>query len=109
MPASIARSLLVVALLLLPHATHADPARGLDGVQREAPTRAAAVAEVDRMKVGAVNHWSPARFQERLSLGLGWVIPRRVYDADGRLLAERSLLFGGRDIERPGFYLALRF
>jgi len=69
----------------------------------------AAVAESERIQVGAARHWTPARFQERVSLGLGWSIPQRLFDADGRLLTERSLLFRGRDLERAGLYLALRF
>jgi hypothetical protein len=85
--------------MLLPLAAAADPPHA-------AP---AAPAEVDRFHVGADTHWSPRRFEERFALGLGWRVPRRWYDADGVLLTERSLLHPGRDLERPGLYLALKF
>jgi hypothetical protein len=64
---------------------------------------------VDRFAVGAETHWRPGTFDDRLGLGLGWRVPQRWYDADGMLLTERSLLHPGRDLERPGLYLALRF
>ena len=93
---------LILALLLIPQLAFADPAQGFRGAFAEA-------ASAGRIQVGAAQHWSPARFQNRLSLGLGWSVPRRLYDADGQLLTERSLLFPGRDLERTGLYLALRF
>ena len=93
---------LVLALSLLPELAFADPAGA--GTGAGAPGASAL-----RIQVGAAQHWSPARFRDRLALGLGWSIPRRLYDADGQLLTERSLLFPGRDLERTGFYLALRF
>jgi hypothetical protein len=95
---------LVLAVVMQPTVASADPPR---------PTgpkwAASSVAAVDRFQVGADTHWTPARFEERLGLGLGWRVPRRWYDADGALLTERSLFDPGRDLERPGLYLALRF
>jgi hypothetical protein len=49
------------------------------------------------------------RLGRRLGLGVGWTLPQRWYDADGQLLTERALLVPGDDLERSGFYLALRF
>ena len=94
----------LVVVILLPELAVADPARG----PRTAPG-AAASSDVDRFHVGAETHWSLGGFADRVALGLGWRVPRRWYDADGALLTERSLLHPGRDLERPGFYLALRF
>jgi hypothetical protein len=94
----------LVVLSLTPGLAGADPAHGL------ASGPAPAVApEVDRFHVGAETHWSADAFDDRVGLGLGWRVPRRWYDADGALLTERSLLHPGRDLERPGLYLALRF
>jgi hypothetical protein len=93
---------LILALLLIPELAFADPAGELTGP-------GAPAVSFGRIQVGAAEHWSPARFQDRVSLGLGWSVPRRLYDAHGRLLNERSLLFPGRDLERTGLYLALRF
>ena len=94
----------MLAVLLRPDVAFADPPRAA-----EPPWAAGLAAQVDRFHVGADTHWSPARFAERLGLGLGWRVPRRWYDADGALLTERSLLHPGRDLERSGFYLALKF
>jgi hypothetical protein len=91
---------LVLAVALLPDVALADPPR---------PSEAGVGAAVDRFHVGADTHWTPDRFADRLGLGLGWRVPRRWYDADGVLLTERSLLDPGRDLERPGLYLALKF
>jgi hypothetical protein len=93
---------LILTLLLIPGLAFADPAweGGRTGERADS---------VLRIQVGAAQHWSPARFRDRLALGLGWSIPRRLYDADGQLLTERSLLFRGTDLERTGLYLALRF
>jgi hypothetical protein len=102
---SVAAAALVV-LVLMPELAIADPEHGL----RAGP--AAVVSdEVDRFHVGAERHWTPGAFEDwlGLGLGLGWRVPRRWYDADGALLTERSLLHPGRDLERPGLYLALRF
>jgi len=63
----------------------------------------------ERIRVGARPHWTPASLGRRAGVGLGWMLPQRWYDADGALLTERSLLNPGCDLERPGFYLALRF
>jgi hypothetical protein len=93
---------LILALLLIPGLSFADPASWGGGTGDQ-------TASALRIQVGAAQHWSPARFRDRLALGLGWSIPRRLYDADGQLLTERSLLFRGRDLERTGLYLALRF
>ncbi len=93
---------LVLTLSLLPQLASADPDRALRAEDTEP-------ASALRIQVGAAQHWSPAGFRKRLALGLGWSVPRRLYDADGQLLAERSLLFRGRDLERTGLYLALRF
>ena len=92
----------ILALLGMPDPAAADPPDG----PRPDP---AAEAVVDRFFVGAETHWTPASLDERLGLGLGWRVPRRWYDADGVLLTERSLLHPGRDLERAGLYLALRF
>jgi hypothetical protein len=100
---SVAAAALVV-LVLMPELALADPAHRL----RASPA-ACVPGEVDRFHVGADTHWSPDSFDDRLALGLGWRVPRRWYDADGVLLTERSLLHPGRDLERPGLYLALRF
>jgi len=94
---------LILALLLMPELALADPETGLRGPSVPPKTLG------QRVQVGAAQHWSPARFQERVSFGLGWSVPRRLYDADGQLLTERSLLFPGLDLERTGLYLALRF
>ena len=51
----------------------------------------------------------PERFGRHVGLGLAWTLPQRWYDADGELLTERSLLHPGDDLERSGFYFALRF
>jgi hypothetical protein len=93
----------LVALALMPQLAVADPVHGLP-----ADPAAPASGEVDRFHVGADTHWRPAS-QRLLGVGLGWRVPRRWYDADGALLTERSLLHPGRDLERPGLYLALRF
>ena len=93
-----------LVLTLLPNVTLADPARSASNARR-----AASPAGTDRLRIGAETHWSPRRFEEHLGVGLGWVVPRRWYDADGALLTERSLLHPGQDLERPGLYLALRF
>ena len=93
---------LLLALLLVPAASHADPA----APAKRRPTLA---EEVDRIRFGISTHWSPKRFGRHLGLGLGWSLPQRWYDADGQLLTERSLLNPGDDLERSGFYLALRF
>jgi hypothetical protein len=91
-----------LVLTLLPNAALADPARGASNALR-------APSGTDRLRIGAETHWSPGRFEERLGVGLSWCVPGRWYDADGALLTERSLLHPGRDLERPGLYLALRF
>jgi hypothetical protein len=93
---------LILAFLLMPELALADPEAGFRG-----PSVPATLGK--RVQVGAAEHWSPARFQDRVSFGLGWSVPRRLYDADGQLLTERSLLFPGLDLERTGLYLALRF
>lgn len=94
----------VLALgVLLPFGAAAEPAAE-EGVASHTAREAAT-----RVRVGAAQHWRLARFHERVALGVGWSVPRRLYDADGRLLTERSLLFDGRDLERPGLYVALRF
>ena len=100
---SVAAAALVV-LALMPEQAAADPLQRL----RSDPTAPLKDA-VDRFHVGADRHWTPGAFDDRLGLGLGWRVPRRWYDADGALLTERSLLHPGRDLERPGLYLALRF
>lgn len=94
----------LVFLALVPELARADPVHGL-----RAESAALASDQVDRFHVGADRHWTPGTFHDRLGLGLGWRVPRRWYDADGALLTERSLLHPGRDLERPGLYLALRF
>jgi hypothetical protein len=94
----------LVALMLTPALAFADPAP-----ERAGAPAAAASGQVDRFHVGADTHWSADSFDDRVGLGLGWRVPRRWYDADGALLTERSLLHPGRDLERPGLYLALRF
>jgi hypothetical protein len=99
----LAAAALVVGVLM-PELAAADPASGL-----RADPLAPVPGGVDRFHVGADTHWSPDSFDDRLALGLGWRVPRRWYDADGALLTERSLLHPGRDLERPGLYLALRF
>jgi hypothetical protein len=93
----------LVALIWTPALAAADPA---DARRPDPDPEAGAV---DRFHVGAETHWSPGSLDDRLGLGLGWRVPRRWYDADGVLLTERSLLHPGRDLERPGLYLALRF
>lgn len=100
---SVAAAALVV-LLLMPQLAAADPVYGPG-----ADPVTVVSDEVDRFHVGAERHWTPGAFDDRLGLGLGWRVPRRWYDADGALLTERSLLHPGRDLERPGLYLALRF
>lgn len=97
-------ALSVLALLLAPALAGADPEDELAG----APA-ASLSSQVDRFHVGADTHWSADSLDDRLGLGLGWRVPRRWYDADGALLTERSLLHPGRDLERPGLYVALRF
>jgi len=62
-----------------------------------------------RMHVGAQPHWTSAALGRRAGVALGWMLPQRWYDADGMLLTERWLVNPGCDVERPGFYLALRF
>jgi hypothetical protein len=62
-----------------------------------------------RLRVGTEVRWCPAQLGRRVGLGLGWSLPQRWYDADGQLLTERSLLNPGEDLERSGFYFALRF
>jgi hypothetical protein len=95
---------LVLVVALQPDVALADPPR-----PSEPKGEAGVAAAVDRFHVGADTHWTPDRFEDRLGLGLGWRVPRRWYDADGALLTERSLLDPGRDLERPGLYLALKF
>jgi hypothetical protein len=99
----------VVAAVALVVATWMPVAASADPVSLTASEAAALAASVDRFHVGADTAWSPSRFDERVSLGLGWRVPRRWYDADGVLLTERSLLHPGRDLERPGLYFAFRF
>ena len=92
---------LLLGLLLVSAASHADPA---------APARRKLISEeADRLRFGITTHWSPKRLGRHLGLGLGWSLPQRWYDADGQLLTERSLLNPGDDLERSGLYLALRF
>jgi hypothetical protein len=92
----------LLGVLMLSAASHAEPAAP--------PVRRKLVAEeVDRLRFGITTHWHPKRLGGRLWLGLGWSLPQRWYDTDGQLLTERSLLNPGDDLERSGFYLALRF
>ena len=93
---------LLLSLGLLSPAAHADPAQ-LAPPQRQSADEAAAA------RVGAALQWVPERLGRHIGLGLGWTLPQRWYDADGQLLTERSLLHPGGDLERSGFYLALRF
>jgi hypothetical protein len=93
---------LLLGVLMLSAASHAEPAAP--------PARGKLVAEeVDRLRFGITTHLHPKRLGGRLWLGLGWSLPQRWYDADGQLLTERSLLNPGDDLERTGFYFALRF
>jgi len=94
---------LLLGLLLVSGASHADPAR--------TPVRAQTAGNdaPDRMRFGISSPWSPKRFGRHFGLGLGWSLPQRWYDTDGELLTERSLLNPGDDLERSGLYLALRF
>ena len=94
---------LSLCLLLGPAASHADPAR--------TPVRShtARVDEPDRLRFGITSPWSPKQLGRHFGLGVGWTLPRRWYDTDGQLLTERSLLNPGDDLERSGFYFALRF
>jgi len=96
-------SALSLCLLLGPAASHADPA------QAPARSPAARVDEPDHMRFGITSPWSPKRLGRHFGLGLGWTLPQRWYDTDGQLLTERSLLNPGDDLERSGFYFALRF
>ena len=95
-------SALMLALALLASAAHADPASF-------AAPRKLGAEESARVRFGAALHWLPERLGHRVGLGVGWTLPQRWYDVDGQLLTERSLLNPGEDLERSGFYLALRF
>jgi hypothetical protein len=57
---------------------------------------------------GTALRWTTERLGRHVGLGVGWTLPQRWYDVDGQLLTERSLLTPGGDLERSGFYLALR-
>jgi hypothetical protein len=99
--------LLLVSALLLGAGAAAEPS---PAAAPDAPTAAATHrVQVDRLRFGVTNLWSPGRLGRRLALGLGWSLPQRWYDADGDLLTERSLLNPGDDLERSGLYFALRF
>ena len=91
-----------LSILLLPTAVFADPAG-----DEQRPRRGVALAS--RTRVGTEMHWAPGTLGRRVGVGLGWFVPQRWYDVDGALLTERALLNPGCDLERPGFYLALRF
>ena len=93
---------LVLSLALLSSAAGADPAL------LAAPRRVSADESVG-VRLGAALHWLPERLGRHVGLGLAWTVPQRWYDVDGQLLTERSLLHPGDDLERSGFYLALRF
>ena len=93
---------LVLSLALLASAAHADPALPTE------PRRLAADESAGK-RLGAARHWLPESLGRHVGLGLGWTLPQRWYDADGQLLTERSLLHPGEDLERSGFYFALRF
>jgi hypothetical protein len=91
-----------VGLVLGAGAAYAEPPLP-SPVQRLVPT------DPDRIRLGAALHWLPKALGRRLGLGVGWTLPQRWDDADGQLLTERALLVPGDDLERSGFYLALRF
>jgi len=94
--------MLLLGLLLAGAAAYAEPPA--PDQPRPGPSD-----EVDRLRFGITTPWSAKRLGLRFHLGLGWSLPQRWYDADGQLLTERSLLNPGDDLERSGFYLALRF
>ena len=94
---------LLLGLLLASGASHADPAK------LPARGQTAGSDEPDQMRFGISTPWSPKLLGRHFGLGLGWSLPQRWYDTDGQLLTERSLLNPGDDLERSGFYLALRF
>ncbi len=91
-----------LSILLLPAAVSADPAGDEQRPRRGAPLES-------RARVGSEMHWAPGTLGRRVGVGLGWFVPQRWYDVDGALLTERALRGPGSDLERPGFYLALRF
>ena len=95
-------AVLLLGFVLLSAASHAEPAAP--------PARRKSIAEeADRLRFGITTPWHAKRLGGRLWLGVGWSLPQRWYDTDGQLLTERSLLNPGHDLERSGFYLALRF
>jgi hypothetical protein len=95
------RPVLLLCLLLVAGAAYAaDPSDETEQPSGE---------ELDRLRFGISAAFSPKLLGSRFDLGLGWTLPQRWYDADGELLTERSLLNPGDDLERSGFYLALRF
>lgn len=98
-------SLLLLGSLLVSAASHAEPPAKPDA---QAARRLIA-EQVDRLRFGITTTLSSKRLGRRLGFGVGWTTPQRWYDADGQLLTERSLLSPGDDLERSGFYLALRF
>lgn len=102
MPIRILATIMTLCLALGAGAAYADPAR-------PALLRPHAWVAPDRVRLGAAQHWLPEALGRRLWLGVGWTLPQRWYDADGQLLTERALLVPGDDLERSGFYLALRF
>ena len=104
-----------LSLALLGSAAHADPTTAPAALAASTRPAALAVAtapvteQLAAVRLGAVLHWAPERLGRHVGLGIGWTVPQRWYDVDGQLLTERSLLTPGEDLERSGFYFALRF
>jgi hypothetical protein len=93
---------LVLYFALASAAAHADPVA--TGAVPPLTAR-----DASGVHFGTALRWTTERLGRHVGLGVGWTLPQRWYDVDGQLLTERSLLTPGGDLERSGFYLALRF